>query len=78
MKKAFANPVTEAYIDFFVSALPLFTSCNLFIKRSDPLPYFGYPITKDLIQKMCKRFLKLDAVRDLATETLENEENYLC
>ena len=32
-----------------------------------------YPMMKDLIQKIGKRYLKLNFVQDLPMETLENE-----
>lgn len=43
-KRSFANPMTEAYIEFFSAALPLFTSCNLFLQRSDHLAHLVYPM----------------------------------
>ena len=51
LKKAFADPITEANIEFFSAALPLFTSYNLFLQRSDPLAHLVYPMTKSLIEK---------------------------
>ena len=77
LKKASADPPTESYIEFFISALPLFTLCNLFLQRSDPLTHLLFLLTKDLIQNIIKRFLKLNIILDLTMETLENKENYL-
>ena len=77
LKKAFADPITEAHIEFFSAALPLFTSYNLFLQRSDPLAHLVYPMTKSLIEKIGKGFLKLDVVQNITIETLEDEENYL-
>ena len=77
LKKASADPITEAHIEFFSAALPLFTSYNLFLQRSDPLAHLVYPMTKSLIEKIVKRFLKLDVVQNITNKTLEDEENYL-
>ena len=77
LKKAFVDPITEAHIEFFSAALPLFTSYNLFLQRSDPLAHLVYPMTKSLIEKIGKRFLKLDVIQNITIETLEDEENYL-
>ena len=41
-KKAFAGPLTEAYIEFFISVILLFTSYKLFFQRSDPLAHLLY------------------------------------
>lgn len=77
LKKVFADPLTETYIQFFY-----FCPLTLHIM------YFGSFIqivslivslimTKGLFQEIGKRFLKLDAVRDLTMEIFENEEIYL-
>ena len=57
------------------SALPLFTSYNKFLQWADPLRHMVYPM--NLIEKIAKRFLKLDIISDLTLESLEKEENYL-
>ena len=62
LKNAFADPMTEAYLEFFSSVLPLFTSYNLFLQRSDPLSHLVHPMTQDLMQKIAKRFLKHEAL----------------
>ena len=65
LKKSFPEPMTKAYRKFFSMALPLFTSYNLFRQRPDLLAHMVYPITKDLIQKIAKLFLKLEVISDL-------------
>ena len=51
LKKAFADPLTEVYISFFTSALPLFTHYNLFLQRSDPQAHNLHKMTQSLIKK---------------------------
>lgn len=62
LKKAFADPLAEVYIEFSIFSLPLFISYNLFIQHSDILAHLVFPMTKDSIQKISKRFLKFDVV----------------
>ena len=39
LQASYQDPLTEAYISFYTSALPIFTHYNQFLQRSDPLSY---------------------------------------
>ena len=56
LKKAFTDPLTEVYISFFTTALPLFTPYNLFLQRSDPQAHNVHPMIQSLIKKKCIQF----------------------
>ena len=77
LKKAFADPFTEVYISFFMSAPPLFTHYNLFLQRSDPQAHHVYPMTQSLIKKIASRFLKREAVSNVTVKNVQDESNYV-
>ena len=77
LKKAFADPLTEVYISFFTSALPLFTHCNLFLQQSDPQAHNVHPMTQSLIKKIATRFLKREALSNATVKNVQDESNYV-
>ena len=78
LKASFQDPLTEVYVYFYTSALPVFTSYNMFLQRSDPLAHRVYTATLHLVKKVASRFIKADFLRDQITaDLLQNGDNYL-
>ena len=89
-KKAFAGPLTEAYIEFFISVILLFTSYKLFFQRSDPLAHLLYQGFNPQKQPSIGVFIKRcsENIPQIYRRTTmskcdfnkveENEENNLC
>ena len=77
LKKAFADPLTEVYISFFTSVLPLFTHYNLFLQRSDPQAHNVHPMTQSLVKKTASRFMKREALSNVTAENVQDESNYV-
>ena len=79
LKKDYQCPLVEVYVQFYVSALPLFTNFNLFMQRSDPQGHNVHPMVKQLISKLVRRILKTEVLKEPIDNTaiLDNEDNYL-
>ena len=52
--------MSEVYLQFYANALPLFTTYNKFLQRSDPLVHKVASTTGELIHKIGVRFLQSD------------------
>ena len=79
LKNACADPLTEVHLNFFSSALPLFTQFNLFLQRGDPLAHKVDLMTKSLLQKLCMRFINPGVLEgnEIDATMIDNEDNYL-
>ena len=89
-KKAFTGPLTEAYIEFFISVILLFTSFKLFFQRSDPLAHLLYQGFNSQKQPSIGVFIKRcsENIQQIYRRTTmskcdfnkveENKENNLC
>ena len=78
LKASYEDLLTEVHVSFFTSALPMFTTYNKFLQRSDPLAHMVYPATKSLIKRVASCFIKPDVLQDAITiDMLDNEINYL-
>ena len=78
LKKDYLDALSEVYLQFYVSALPLFTNFNRFMQCSDPQGHNVQPMLKHLISKIAQCFLKLDVLKELITSpVLQTDDNYL-
>lgn len=76
---SYEDPLTEIFVYFYTSALPMFTHYNMFLQRSDPLAHRVYPATIHLAKKVASRFIKPDILRkeEITADLLVNSGNYL-
>ena len=78
LKKTFEDLLSPIHLSFFSSALNIFTTCNTFLQRSDPLSYKVCPVTKDLVRGLAIRILTPQAIKNGVTlETLQDSTCYL-
>ena len=79
LQGSYQDPLTELYVYFYTSALPVFTHYNMLLQRSDPLAHWVYPATVHLVKKVATRFVKSDILQEeeITTELLYNSANYL-
>ena len=79
LQGSYQDPLTEIYVYFYTSALPVFTHYNMFLQRSDPLAHRVYAATVHLVKKVATCFIKSDILQeeDITTELFYNSANYL-
>ena len=79
LRKVYENDTREVYLQFYASALPLFTSYNKSLQRSDPLAHKVASVTEELTKKIGMRFLKSDFAYEssLDVSEIEDEKNWL-
>ena len=58
LKKMFEDPMSEVYLMFLHSILPMFTYTNKFLQREDPLIHVLLPQLKGLIKNVFGKFIK--------------------
>ena len=77
LQGSYQDPLTEIYVYFYTSALPVFTHYNMFLQRSDPLAHRVYAATVHLVKKVATRFIKSDILQEeeITTELLYNSAN---
>ena len=69
LQRLFEDPMTELYLMFFQSILPVFTHANRFLQREEPLIHVLHPQLTNLLKKIYSNFIKpsviADCIRDL-------------
>ena len=80
LKKVYRDVLSEVHLLFYTSSLPLFSSYNKFLQRSDPLTHKVKACTEELIRKLACRFMIPSAYKEsfeITEITIDNEENLL-
>lgn len=78
LKKDFQDPLAEVHLQFYTSALAIFTRFNRFLQRSDPQGHKVQPMVKQLIRNIAQRILQPHVVKEPITNAvLEDDSNYL-
>ena len=57
LQKAFSNPMTEIYLLFLQSVIPLFTKLNLLLQRQEPVIYLLDSSMKAFLKSLFSRFV---------------------
>ena len=60
LQGSYQDPLTDIYVYFYSSALPVFTHYNMFLQWSDPLVHRVYAATVYIVKKVATRFIKSD------------------
>ena len=64
LQALFADPLTEVYLMFFQSVLPVFNHFNLFLQREAPCIHLIQGHCQSLLKKVLGRFVKSDVIKD--------------
>ena len=77
LQKVYENPTSDVYLQFYANALPLFTTYNKFLQRSDPLAHKVASTTGKLIHNIGVMLsgLMLDSVYQIIKKLLNLKEN---
>ncbi|KAM3602702.1 uncharacterized protein V6R79_009311 [Siganus canaliculatus] len=75
---AFSNPMTEVYLLFFQSVLPVFSALNLLLQREKSSIFLLHGEMAKFIKKLCARFMKPSALQgreasDIAYKDPQNQ-----
>ena len=63
LQSLFSDPVTEIYLLFYQSILPVFNHFNLFLQREDPCIHLVYDHCHSLLKKIMCKFVRADVIR---------------
>lgn len=63
----FGVPITEVFLLFYQSALPVFNHFNLFLQREDPCIHLVHDHCESLLRKILGRFVKAEAIREASS-----------
>ena len=80
LSELFANPITEVYLFFFQSILPVFTDLNLLLQRNDPCIYLVHGQSINLLQKLLGKFVQISVIKAAVHPYLveyQNRDNQL-
>ena len=78
LRKVYANPMSEVYLQFYANELPLFTTYNKFLQRSDPLAHKVASTTGVLMHKIGVRFLQSDiSYENIDESDIDDESRWL-
>lgn len=79
LEASFTNPMTEVYLLFFSSVLPVFNHFNLFMQREDPCMFLLPSQMKKFIMSLFGKFVKMDALQGQTPQTVDfaDRENQL-
>lgn len=80
LQASFLDPMTEAYLMFLQSVLPLFTTANILLQSESPCIHILLDVMKNLLQKLLGRFITveaLDAVSSTTSVPFEDRLNQL-
>ena len=58
LQKRFADPITEIYLLFYQSVIPVFTRLNQLLQHGDPLIYLLYSQMRAFLKNLISRFVK--------------------
>ena len=59
----FSRPITEVYLLFYQSILPVFNHFNQFLQREDPCIHLVHDCCESLLKKVLGKFIKLDVIK---------------
>ena len=77
---AFDKPITEVYLLFYQSVLPIFTHLNLLFQREDPNIYLIMTSIRAFLQKLLSKFVKVQVIKnatEITTVDYECSDNQL-
>ena len=69
------DPMTEIYLLFHQSVLPMFTHFNLLLQREEPCIYLLHDEMNGFLKKLCGKFLSLEEIRNISQLQLLNISN---
>ena len=72
LQALFRDPMSEAYLLFFNSVMPVFTSTNLLLQRDSPCIHILRAAMEKMLQRLMGRFVTVSAM-DLAKTVIEVE-----
>ena len=61
------TPMTEVYLLFYQSVLPVFNHFNQFLQREDPCIHLVHECCESLLKKLLVKFVKLSTIKTTAT-----------
>lgn len=64
LRSAFSSPITEIYLLFYQSVLPVFNRFNLFLQREDPCIHLVHDQCESLLKKILMKFIKPSVIRN--------------
>ena len=64
LQALFADPLTEVYLTFFQSVLPVFNHFKLFLQREAPCIHLMQGHSQSLLKKVLGRFVQSDVIKD--------------
>ena len=76
----FNDPMTEIYLMFYQSVLPVFTQLSLFLQREEPCVHLVKSQIMTFIQNLLEKFVKISKIKEsdnLADVDYLSEENQL-
>lgn len=73
----FSNPLSEVYLLFYQSILPVFSKFNLFLQREDPCIHLVYDHCQSLLRKLLNKFMEVSALRDQNACDVDHLNNQL-
>ena len=79
LQASFSNPLTEIYLLFLQSVMPLFTDLNKMLQSDEPKLYMMHDSIKAFLRKLSGRFVRPDvlATTNVFDIDTENEEIFL-
>ena len=69
LQAAFSTPMTEVYLMFYQSTLPIFTKINLLLQRDSPCIHILYDVMESLLKKLLGRFVTVAAMDEVDSIT---------
>jgi len=69
LQEKFSNPITEVYLLFLQSIMPLFTRFNQLLQREDPMIHVLYSQMRKFLKGIMCRFIKPSVIKDIRDVT---------
>ncbi|KAK6191363.1 hypothetical protein SNE40_003074 [Patella caerulea] len=63
LRNIFQDQMTEVYLLFYQSVLPVFTTFNKFLQREDPCIHAVYPQMTSFLKKLLGKFVRIDVIK---------------
>ena len=79
LQALFSSPMTEVYLMFYQSSLPIFTKINLLLQRDSPCIHILRDVMESLLKKLLGRFVtvaamdEVDSVTDVLFTDISNQ-----
>ena len=80
LSQLFGSPITEVYLLFYQSVLPLFTHFNLLLQREDPCIHILHSQCMELLRKLLVKFVRVAVIKATTHQTeidYNNKDNQL-